>query len=109
VTLTSAVMRMDQCTEVTSLCLCFRELDDRVKQSEDSQNGDEINKSKSKHVRHASKYTSISVFDDVMSFPVLLLQDKYLMDMDELFSKVDEKRKGGRDPLKHLALVCMAV
>lgn len=45
-----------------------RELDDRVKQSEDSQNGDEINKSRSKH-------------------------DKYLMDMDELFSKVDEKRK----------------
>uniref|UniRef100_A0A8C2GK85 RING-type E3 ubiquitin transferase n=1 Tax=Cyprinus carpio TaxID=7962 RepID=A0A8C2GK85_CYPCA len=45
-----------------------RELDDSVKQSEDSQNGGEINKIKSKH-------------------------DKYLMDMDELFSQVDEKRK----------------
>uniref|UniRef100_A0A9J7XCR9 RING-type E3 ubiquitin transferase n=1 Tax=Cyprinus carpio carpio TaxID=630221 RepID=A0A9J7XCR9_CYPCA len=45
-----------------------RELDDRVKQSEDSQNGGEICKTKSKH-------------------------DKYLIDMDELFSQVDEKRK----------------
>ncbi|CAM4724022.1 unnamed protein product [Leuciscus chuanchicus] len=46
-----------------------RELDDsRVKQTEDIQNGGEISKSKSKH-------------------------DKYLMDMDELFSQVDEKRK----------------
>ncbi|XP_058622216.1 E3 ubiquitin-protein ligase CHIP [Onychostoma macrolepis] len=45
-----------------------RELDDRVKQSEDSQNGGEISKIKSKH-------------------------DKFLMDMDELFSQVDEKRK----------------
>ncbi|XP_059381209.1 E3 ubiquitin-protein ligase CHIP [Carassius carassius] len=45
-----------------------RELDDSVKQSEDSQNGGEINKIKSKH-------------------------DKYLMEMDELFSQVDEKRK----------------
>uniref|UniRef100_A0A671RBI3 RING-type E3 ubiquitin transferase n=1 Tax=Sinocyclocheilus anshuiensis TaxID=1608454 RepID=A0A671RBI3_9TELE len=45
-----------------------RELDDSGKQSEDSQNGGEISKIKSKH-------------------------DKYLMDMDELFSQVDEKRK----------------
>nr|XP_021325787.1 E3 ubiquitin-protein ligase CHIP isoform X1 [Danio rerio] len=45
-----------------------RELDDRVKQSDDSQNGGDISKMKSKH-------------------------DKYLMDMDELFSQVDEKRK----------------
>uniref|UniRef100_A0A9J8AML7 E3 ubiquitin-protein ligase CHIP n=2 Tax=Cyprinus carpio TaxID=7962 RepID=A0A9J8AML7_CYPCA len=37
-----------------------RELDDRVKQSEDSQNGGEICKTKSKHVRHAFKYTHSS-------------------------------------------------
>lgn len=93
------------CNVCPSLCV-FRELDDsREKTSEDSQNGGEISKFKSKHVRHAqlniqTPPKSHAWLMNWCHFLCFSLQDKYLMDMDELFSQVDEKRKVWRNHFK---------